>query len=114
MLTREAILAAQDLTTQDVAVPEWGGSVRIRSMTGAERDAFGASLVNAEGKPDLAQYAVKLLVRCIVGEDGAALFSVADLEGLGAKSAKALKRVYDAADALNTIGPDQVEAAEKN
>lgn len=114
MLNREAILGAQDLKTADVAVPEWGGSVRVRVMTGTERDAWGASLVGADGKPNMAQYGIKLLVLCIVGEDGVALFTEADLAALGAKSALALKRVFDAADALNTIGPDQVEAAAKN
>lgn len=114
MLNRDAILAAQDRKTVDVEVPEWGGTVRVQSMNGAERDAFGSSLVTPDGKQNLAHYREKLLVACVVGEDGKPLFTLNDLEALGAKSAVALKRVHDAADALNTIGPDEIAAAEKN
>ena len=30
LLSKTAILAAQDLQTEDVEVPEWGGAVRVR------------------------------------------------------------------------------------
>lgn len=32
ILTKQAILTAQDLKTEDVAVPEWGGEVRVRTL----------------------------------------------------------------------------------
>lgn len=113
MLNREAILAAQDLTTQDVDVPEWGGAVRVRTMSLAERNAFGASVMVGD-KVDQQQYAAQMLIRCIVGEDNQPLFTSADLEALGAKSAIALRRVFEAADKLNTVTVDQIETAEKN
>ena len=37
LLDRATILAADDLRHVDVDVPEWGGVVRVRSLTGAER-----------------------------------------------------------------------------
>ena len=40
MLTQEQIRAASDLKTEEVYVPEWGGSVLMRGMTGTERDAW--------------------------------------------------------------------------
>jgi hypothetical protein len=42
-LTRDAILQAPDLQGEDVAVPEWGGTVRVRGLSGAQRDAYEAS-----------------------------------------------------------------------
>ena len=39
LLTKDQILAVADIEYRTVAVPEWGGEVRIRSMTGADRDA---------------------------------------------------------------------------
>ena len=114
ILTRDAILAAQDLATQDVAVPEWGGDVRIRVLTGAERDALSASLMDKDGKPDLATYRVRLVACCVVDEAGVRQFSDSDIAALGAKSALALQRVFEAADALNAMQPGAVEAAEKN
>jgi hypothetical protein len=39
-LTRDSILNAKDLKKELVKVPEWGGEVYVRCMTGSERDAF--------------------------------------------------------------------------
>lgn len=114
ILSRDAILGAQDLKTKDVPVPEWQGTVRVRTMTGAERNAFGASLVGADGKADQTKYATQLLIRCIVGEDNQPVFTASDVDALGAKNSVALKRVLDAADSLNSIGEEEIQAAEKN
>ena len=40
LLSKSAILCANDLQTEDVNVPERGGDVRVRSFTGRERDAM--------------------------------------------------------------------------
>lgn len=113
LLNKEAILGASDLKTEDVEVAEWGGSVRVRNMTGAERDAFGASLM-VDGKIDPKGYRVKLLARCIVDENGASLFSEADIDALNGKSNQALERVFAVADRLNSVGEVAVEAQVKN
>ena len=44
-LSRDTILQREDIKTEDVEVPEWGGTVRVRGMSGVERDAFEASLI---------------------------------------------------------------------
>lgn len=114
LLTRDAILTAQDLTHEDVPVPEWGGTVRVRTLTGAERDTLGASMVDADGNPDLAGYRVRLVAASVVDEAGARLFGAADAAALGAKSAIALDRVAAAVERINGMGVEAVEAAEKN
>ena len=40
MLTREQILACDDSSIIEVNVPDWGGSVGIKTLTGAEKDAW--------------------------------------------------------------------------
>ena len=50
LLSKEAILAAQDVVTELVEVPEWGGSVRVRGLTGAERDAFEGETIQRNGR----------------------------------------------------------------
>jgi len=50
LLTRDAILEAQDLQHEEVYIPEWGGSVRVRTLTGAERDAFEQSIVDQRAR----------------------------------------------------------------
>lgn len=114
ILNREAILAAQDLQTQTVPVPEWGGEVIVRMMTGTERDAFGTSLLGADGKPDMANYRAKLLAATLVDEAGARLFTADDVAALGGKSAAAVERVFEVANTLNALSPAAVDTAEKN
>ena len=48
-LTREEILAKTDLPYEDAEVPEWGGWVRIRALSGKQRDAIEASIVEMNG-----------------------------------------------------------------
>jgi hypothetical protein len=38
-LSADAILAADDIVTEAVDCPEWGGKVLVKAMTGAERDS---------------------------------------------------------------------------
>ena len=115
MLSRDAILSAQDLKTEDVAVPEWGGSVRVRTMTGTERDAFLAELKRDEaGKVVASDYGTRLIAFAAVGDDGARLFADADVAALGAKSGVALQRAFTAADRLNSTSEAAVQGAEKN
>ena len=39
-LSRDQILEADDLKTEEIEVPEWNGSVVVRELRGRERDAF--------------------------------------------------------------------------
>lgn len=108
LLTRDAILAATDIPSELVQVPEWGGSVRVVGMTARERSAYengftkevdgkdGAVTVK-QNKTAIAQIRERLLVQTVVGEDGAKLFTEADIEALGKKSAAAMERVLDVA-----------------
>ncbi|TVQ59919.1 MAG: hypothetical protein EA379_09570 [Phycisphaerales bacterium] len=114
-LTRESILASCDLPTERIDVPEWGGCVEIRTLTAGERDRFDA-IVLEYNKPGGARPHIRaeLLVRCIVDADGKNLFTVADVEKLAGKSARAVERVFNAALRLNGITNSDVEELEKN
>jgi hypothetical protein len=116
-LTRDLILKALDLPTQEVEVPEWGGVVMIRAMTGAERDAFEASmLVEKEGddrRERMINVRARLCASVIVAEDGVtALFTTDDVKQLGGKSAKALNRVFEAARKLSGFTDTDVKELE--
>ncbi len=109
MLTREQILQCDDLPRETVQVPEWGGEVLVRTMTGTDRDTFEASLIGKEGRLENVRARLVSLALCDV--EGHRLLSDADVSVLGGKSAKALDRVFAVAQRLNGIGSDQVEAA---
>lgn len=111
-LTRDQILAAEDITTEEVDVPEWGGSVLVRSLTGQQRDQFEATLVERRGKRtamNTANIRAKLVSLCVVDEAGQPVFTHADVEALGQKSAAGLARIYDVASKLSGISDDDVE-----
>lgn len=117
-LSKEQILAADDLVTEDVEVPEWSpdpanpASVRVRMMTGAERDAFEESLSRTKGKSvktNLANLRARLVAKTVVNEQGKRLFTDAEAGVLGQKSAAALDRVFEAARRLNGMTEQDVE-----
>lgn len=111
-LTRDAILQADDLLVEDVEVPEWGGVVRVRGLTGAERDAFESEIVELRGKKarlNTQNFRAKLAARSVVDEDGQRLFSDHDAQLLGQKSAAALQRVFEVAQRLSGLSETDVE-----
>ena len=113
MLTREQILTADDLKSEIVEVPEWGGSVRVAAMSGAQRDAFEMSLL-VNGKPDLTNSRAKLVAASVMDEAGAPMFTPADIEALGRKNAAALSRIVEVARRLSAIGEAELEVVKGN
>lgn len=112
LLTRDAILQAQDLPTERVVVPEWNGEVLVRALTGAERDAFEQSIVEQRGKStrmNLQNLRAKLVALTVVDEEGKRLFSDEDAKLLGQKSAAALNRIFEVAQRLSGLRPEDVE-----
>lgn len=117
LLSRDQILQADDLTHEDVEVPEWGGTVRVRTLTGSERDAFEQSVITRRGKQvdmNLENLRAKLAALTIVDEDGERLFSEADVQALAQKSAAALSRVFTVAQRLNGLTDGDVEELTEN
>jgi len=113
-LSRDAILAASDIQTKEVDVPEWGGSVFIKGMTGAERDNFEAANQDSSGGQKLTNLRARFLVRCIVNENGTRIFVDQDAAALGKKSSAAINRLWEAAGELNGTGDAEQEAMEGN
>lgn len=111
-LTREQILAAKDLPSEPVHVPEWGGDLFVRTMTGVERDAFEQSLLSNRGKDkqvNTRNIRARLVVLCAVDAKGNRLFADDDAGALGKKSAAALDRVFAVAQRLNGLRDTDVE-----
>ena len=137
MLTKVQILEARNRRkTQIIDVPEWfdDGQVIIIELSGKERDAFEADMVqlgtNGQQKINLRNIRAKLVARCIVNPDDFIIEKVATLpmtatlkEGhtitrmfndietsdLGDVSATALQRVFEAAQHLSGITKEDVK-----
>jgi endo-alpha-1,4-polygalactosaminidase (GH114 family) len=117
LLNKEAILNAQDLQHEDVFVEEWKGTVRVRALTGAERDAFEASIVEGKGKnvkTNLKNIRAKLVALAVINENGERLFNDHEAQVLGTKSASALDKVFEVAQRLSGLRDEDVEELAKN
>ena len=83
MLNREQILAAVDLPRESVVVPEWGGTVCLRGLTGQERDEFEAERIKRlpDGKfdSDTRNVRAALVARTLVDAAGNRVFADTDL-----------------------------------
>jgi hypothetical protein len=116
-LSREAILEADDTRYETVECPEWGGDVRLKSITGSKRDQYEASLVEERGnsrKMNLRNARAKLIILCAVDETGRQLFTSEDLRQLGNKNAAPLDRLFDAARKLTGMSDDDVKELTEN
>ena len=121
ILNAESILAVQDMQLEKVDVPEWGGEVYIKSLTGAERDAFEQTLYTEKivmGRKQIVQdmdnARAKFLVMCICDEKGNLLFNKAQAIELGKKSANVLSRLFEIARNKNGMSDQDLMAAIKN
>lgn len=116
-LTKEQIIGFDDLKSEAVEVPEWGGTVFIRRMTGAERDAYEADVFETKGTTVTMKrenFRAKLVSRCLVDEAGERLFSDAEIATLSKKSAAALDKCFSAAQRINGMAAVEQEKIEKN
>lgn len=111
-LTRDQIFGLNDFADKlkVVSVPEWGGSVHVRPMSGAHRDRMEAQVNKDAGDNVMA----RIVAATACDDTGKLLFSDADASKLGEKSAHALKRVYDAAVEVNKLTPASIDELEKN
>lgn len=117
MLNRDQILGCNDIVIEQVEVPEWGGTVCVKTLTGTERDSLEISMVK-EKKSDeglnMKNFRAKLASFAICDEKGERLFTEKDIDALTNKSASALQRVFNVASKLSGLTPEDADALVKN
>lgn len=116
VLTKEQILGADDIKTETVSVPEWGGDVLVRGLSGVERDAYEMAVYRPDGKLTSSPRNIRsqLVARSVVDENGKRVFTSLDAEQLGKKSGAALDRVFEVAARLSGIRKEDIEEIAKN
>lgn len=106
LLDRAAIFGKQDARVEELYIPEWQGTVRIKALTAAERDQFEQAALDQRGKGtrlNAANLRARLAVLACVDADGNRLFADEDAAMLGTKSAAAVDRIFDVAATLAGI-----------
>ncbi|HEX6682429.1 MAG TPA: phage tail assembly chaperone [Candidatus Limnocylindrales bacterium] len=115
LLSKKDILAADDIRHEDVPVPEWGGTVRVRGLTGAQRSLIEATMVAAKGQAVTVRVDAfqtlreRLVAACLVDEDGKRLFTDVEVKQLGEKSGDVLTRLFNKAQELSGMDQAAVE-----
>lgn len=112
-LTKDQILAADDLGLVEIEVPEWKGSVYCRVMACSERDAYENEWVQNKHK-GVDNFRSKFLAKCLCDEKGNRLFTDAEIDKLAGKSAKVIARLWDQAMKHNALTDKDVEELAKN
>ena len=106
-LSKAAILAAKDTKLSEaLPVPEWGGEVYIKTLSGTDRDAFEDAY--AENK--MKAFRCRFLVLTLCDDKGQRLFEDADVADLGKKSSVVINRLFEAAWKHNAFTNEAVES----
>lgn len=119
LLNADQILKAEDIEVEEVDVPEWGGTVCVKALTGQEKEKWESSVRKLDRKtgnwlPDNTHAAAKLVVIALVNEHGERLFSDSDAGKLARKSARAIERLFKKVQDMSGLDEDAVEAAVEN
>lgn len=113
MNLREMILAANDLPVTPVEVSEWGATVYVKSLSGAERLTLEKD-ISHDAKTDGPALA-RVVCATLCDEAGHLLFRYPDdIAVINGKSVKALTKVFNAAIKANAMSKDDVDGLQKN
>ncbi|MBA0126280.1 hypothetical protein H0B56_12080 [Haloechinothrix sp. YIM 98757] len=115
LLTADEILATDDIPYEDVEVPEWGGTVRVRGLTGTQRARVNGTMMAIKGqdvqvKSDaIAETEIRIVALSLVDEQFQPLFSITQTRKLGEKNAGVISRLFAKANELSGLKKDAVE-----
>lgn len=114
-LSKDQILSAPDnFEVQEVDVPEWGGKVRIKSMSAFARDQFEAGLMGKNGGTNYTNLRAKLVAAVVIDDNDELMFTEQDVAKLGKKAAAPVQRIFNAAQKMNGFSDADVDELAKN
>lgn len=116
-LSIDDIDAADDARPVPMDVPEWGGRVYVRALTGTDRDSYEASMTIRRGDqvlPNPIGTRSRLVVRGLCNAAGERLYQDSDADKVGKKSSTVLDRLWDKIAELSGMTAGAVEDAEGN
>lgn len=115
LLTKEQLLPETPLLTEDVDVPELGGTVRVKKWGGNDGDDYEIYIGNIPNR-DGHLVRAAAIAASIVDENGDRIFNMnGDVEKINATwPHSAIKRVHAVIRRMNPTGSEAVEDSEKN
>jgi len=114
-MTKAGIIEASDHKTKKIRIPEWNDHVFIRTLTGAEHDAFEEMITGPQQKMLRLNFRGRFAALVLCDENGDQLFTTdADIQALGQKSTRALDRIITAGRRLNRLTAADIKELEGN
>lgn len=95
-LDRNAILNAQDVNYEVLEIPEWGGTIRLRTLTGDQAAEFMD--MKEDEKKDVMP---RILSLAVVDANGDRVFEDTDFVAIMRKSMRPLLRVLKVVNRMN-------------
>lgn len=115
MSMRDKILALQDIPVEQVEVPEWGVSLEVRGMNGADRTRIMDMAMQTEGGLNLQVVYPEIVIATVFDpESGAQVFDPKDRDVLLSKSATALDRLAQVGMRLSGFTQEASDEAGKD
>lgn len=111
------VAQAPNYEIEKVEVPEWGGFICVRGMTGKELNRFQETIIKQRGNKqvlDMTSAREQVAIMCCCDEAGKSVFNDSDLAMLSEKGAGPLQRIFDVAQRLSGLTDEEVEKTSKN
>lgn len=106
---REKILAASDIKFEDVPVPEWDCTLRVKGMNGTRRSKLLEDTIDKTGQVDMAKFYPEIVAMTACDpETDEPIFTLDDVEALGNKSGAVMELL--ASTAMKLSGMTKVDA----
>ena len=114
LLDRDALMCADRLAVVDIDLPELGGTVRLREMSGADSEAY-FDWIQQHRSTVGGGIRAAALVFSAIDADGNRLLGVDDIDQINRTwPYRILDRLFDEHEKLNAVSKDDLESAEKN
>jgi len=112
---RDSILAADDIDTELVEIPEWDVTVEVRGMTGADRSRIlEVAAAGGDGGINIGSMYVETVIASTYDpETGVRIFSQSDKDAILGKSAAAIDRLAQVGMRLSGMDTTAQDAAGK-
>lgn len=110
---RATILASDDIPVEMVDVPEWGVTIEVRGMNGADREAVLNRAAEGDGLSVGGMYVDTVIACSYDPQTGQRVFSADDSGVLRAKSAAAIDRIAKVGMRLSGMDEGASEEAKK-
>lgn len=115
MSLRDTILATDDIQAEQVEVPEWGVTVEVRGMSGADRAAIMESAMDDGGNVSFTRFYPDIVILTAYDpETGERVFVDGDQDAVMAKNGRAVDRIAEAGLRLSGMTEDARTEAGKD